>query len=501
MYKKEIIEILLNSGLEITPDALDYLSFQNNPVNFLNKIIEKLKRMSNNSVFITLDLIKQLISEKKYIDAKLDDEKRIISEKSSFESKVKDIEPDIEIIKDPTGRLYGKGQVEDFRDLFRSRYKKIYLLLMERSDVKGSTSILEAKKLKDQEITIVGIIQEKRETSSKNIYLEMEDFSDNISVLIPHKEKELINKALRVLPDEVICVKGSIWKNDIFMANEIIFPDTRNKNHNKLAEIPIYIALISDTHFGSKQFLKEKFQNFIDWINGKSGNEEQREIAAQLKYIIIAGDIVDGIGVYPSQKEDLELININKQYETAANYLKQIPEYIKIIVIPGGSHDAIRKALPHPAIPKKYARQLYELKNVIMLGNPTMVQIHGVQFLVFHGDSFDDIISSIPGLTYEHPEKAMQELLIARHLAPSYGQKTGISPEIEDWMVIDEVPHVIHCGHVHINGYKEYKGVKLINSGCFQSLTSFQKEKGIRPTPGMVPIINLETLKVKILTF
>ncbi len=501
MYKKEIIEILLNSGLEITPNALEYLSYQKDPINFLTDFIEKLNKMDKNQVFITLDLIKQIISEKNEIDIKYEDKETEVPKKTHFESEVKNIKADIGILRDPTGRLYGKGQVEDFRDLFRSRYKKIYLLLMERTDIKGSTSILEAKKLKDKEITIIGIIQEKRETNSKNIYLEIEDFSDNISVLVPNKEKELISKALKVLPDEVICVKGNMWKNDIFMANEIIFPDIPRRNHNKLAEFPINVALISDTHFGSKQFLEEKFRNFIDWTNGRSGNEEQKEMASHLKYIIIAGDIVDGIGVYPSQRDDLELTDIKSQYEIAANFLKQIPEYIKIIIIPGGAHDAIRKALPHPAIPKKYAMDLYDLQNVIMLGNPTLLEIHGIQFLVYHGDSFDDIISSIPGLNYEHPEKAMQELLIARHLAPIYGQKTGLSPEIEDWLVIDEIPNVIHCGHVHINGYKDYKGVKLINSGCFQSLTSFQKEKGIRPTPGMVPIINLQTLKVKLLTF
>ncbi|MFX1452861.1 MAG: hypothetical protein ACFFCM_18635, partial [Promethearchaeota archaeon] len=251
MYKKEIIEKVLDSGLEITPDALDYLSFQNNPINFLNNLIETLKKMSNNPVFITIALIKQYISETPNIDKKSNDEQIEIPIRSDFKNEVKDIEADIEIIMDPTGRLYGKGQVEDFKDLFRSRYKKIYSLLMERSDINGSTSILEAKKIKDKEITIVGIIQEKRETNSKNLYLELEDFTDNISVLIPHKEKELINKALKVLPDEIVCIKGNIWKNDIFMASEIIFPDIPTKKPNKFIESPIYVALISDTHFGS----------------------------------------------------------------------------------------------------------------------------------------------------------------------------------------------------------------------------------------------------------
>ncbi|MHA1301287.1 MAG: DNA-directed DNA polymerase II small subunit [Candidatus Helarchaeota archaeon] len=500
MFKREIIETLHNSGYEITPDALDFLNIQEDPINFLNILIVKLNKMPNKPFLITNEIIKNLIFEKDHV---IDDikGKELEIQDQKFDSKVKNIEPDIVILKDATGRLYGRGQVEDFKKLFISRYKKIYLLLMKRTDVKGSTPISEAKKIHDKEFKIIGIIQSKKETNSKNYQLQLEDLSDTISVLVSNKEKELIQKTLKILPDQVICVQGNTWKNDTFIANDLIFPDIPNKNNKNLPDFPIYTAMISDTHFGSKEFKEDSFQNFIDWVNGKSGNDEQKEIATNLKYLIIAGDIVDGVGVYPSQKEDLDLTNIIEQYDLAAEYLKKIPEYISIIIIPGGAHDAIRKALPQPAIPKKYANSLYELKNTIMLGNPAFVKLHGVSFLIYHGDSFDDIISSIPGLSYEHPELAMQEFLVSRHLAPSYGQKTGLSPEHEDWLVIEEVPNVFHCGHVHINGYKDYKGVKLINSGCFQNLTSFQKEKGIHPTPGMVPVINLQNLKVKMLKF
>lgn len=37
MYKKGIIEIVLNSGFEITPDTLDYLSLQKESYKFLKK--------------------------------------------------------------------------------------------------------------------------------------------------------------------------------------------------------------------------------------------------------------------------------------------------------------------------------------------------------------------------------------------------------------------------------------------------------------------------------
>ncbi|MHA1378486.1 MAG: DNA-directed DNA polymerase II small subunit [Candidatus Helarchaeota archaeon] len=500
MFKREIIEIIHNSGYEITPDALDLLNLNKEPINFLKALIEKLNNLPNKPFLITIDLIKKsTLGDYHSIELTKYKEREVKEEK--FESKVKNIQQDIEILKDATGRLYGTGKVDDFKKLFVSRYKKLYLLLLKRTDVNGTTPISEVKKAREGDFKIIGIIQDKKESSSKNIRLTLEDLSGNISVIIQNKEKELLNKALKILHDQVICIHGSLWKNNTLMVKEIIFPDIPNKNNKKFAEIPIYAALISDTHFGSKQFKKDSFENFLDWINGKSGNAEQKVIASNLKYLIIAGDIIDGIGVYPSQKEDLDIINIYKQYNFAADYLKQIPEHISIIIIPGGAHDAIRKALPQPAIPKKYAKRLYELKNTIMLGNPAFIKLHGVSFLIYHGDSFDDIISSIPGLSYEHPELAMEQFLICRHLAPAYGQKTGLSPEHEDWLVIEEVPDIIHCGHAHINGYKEYKGVKLINSGCFQNLTSFQKEKGIYPTPGMVPVINLQTLKVKILKF
>ena len=34
-----------------------------------------------------------------------------------------------------------------------------------------------------------------------------------------------------------------------------------------------------------------------------------------------------------------------------------------------------------------------------------------------------------------------------------------------------------------------------MNSGCFQSQTDFMKSFGINPTPGVTPIIELDTLR------
>ena len=86
-------------------------------------------------------------------------------------------------------------------------------------------------------------------------------------------------------------------------------------------------------------------------------------------------------------------------------------------------------------------------------------------------------------------------------MAPIYGLKTGIAPEKEDFLVIKEIPDVFHSGHSHIIDIKSWRNILLVNSGCFQSQTSFMKEKGIIPKPALVPLINLQTLEPILMNF
>ena len=84
----------------------------------------------------------------------------------------------------------------------------------------------------------------------------------------------------------------------------------------------------------------------------------------------------------------------------------------------------------------------------------------------------------------------MEELLNKRHLAPIYGERTPLASELEDYLVVDKVPDIFHTGHVHINTYKNYKGVHMINSGTFQTQTEFQKVHNILPTCAEVPVLH-----------
>ena len=161
-----------------------------------------------------------------------------------------------------------------------------------------------------------------------------------------------------------------------------------------------------------------------------------------------------------------------------------------------GNHDPGRRALPQPAIPKKYNFGLWEKENFFMVGNPAMVSLNGVKVLMFHGQSIDDIVKTTPGLSYEKPANVMKHLLKARHLSPIYGSQTPIAPENEDLMVIDEVPDIFHVGHVHVVELDMYRGILMLNSGTWQKQTPFQVSVGQTPTPGLAVIVNLKTFKV-----
>jgi DNA polymerase II small subunit len=343
------------------------------------------------------------------------------------------------------------------------------------------------------------MITEKRE-SKQRIILTVEDLRASVTVLVPQNSPpELLKRARLLLLDQVVCLSVTKTRSNLLIAEDIILPDIAKKTQNK-APIPVYAVLTSDMHVGSTKFQREAFNRFILWLNGKYGNEKMREIASHVKYVLIAGDIVDGIGVYPNQIKELAVKDVYEQYRLAAKHLEQIPDYIEVLIIPG-NHDASRKALPQPAISNAFLKTLQETRKVHSLGNPCFVTLHKVEVLLYHGRSLDDVVSTVPGINHRHPDRAMRLLLQGRHLAPLYGGKTLISPENRDFLVIERVPDIFHAGHIHVIGYNNYRGVLVVNSGGWQEQTDYMQRLGLVPTPGKVPVVNLQTLEATVISF
>ena len=419
----------------------------------------------------------------------------------SFKPIAKDFEFEYEILKDPTGKIFTNGDYEDFYNLTLDKFTKLRNLMKKRPEVLSANNINNILRLTNKiEVSTIGIVNEIRKTKNGNYFLTLEDQTGLINVII-HKDSENqdnVKLAEKTINDQMVYVEGTYnpgerGKSGIIYGNYVSKIDiprdySPNKSHD-----PISIALISDAHIGSKEFEEKLWKRFMDFLNGKIGHADQRKQAGKVKYIIINGDLVDGIGVYPTQQSDLNIPDIYKQYEKATEMLSNIPEYIKIFYS-SGNHEPVRNAIPRPAVPKKYSKELVDI-GVKCIGNPALVQTHNVNTLIYHGDSLLDLNMLIPGLDNNKPVDTMIELLKCRHLAPLYGKKTQIAPTNKDWLVIDKIPDIFHTGHIHINGMDYYNNIALVNSGCFQSQTDFMNSLGIHPTPGILSIIDLDTLK------
>ncbi|NMC08213.1 MAG: hypothetical protein GYA24_23605 [Candidatus Lokiarchaeota archaeon] len=417
-----------------------------------------------------------------------------LTSKSTFTPLAKEYPARVRIIEDCTGKLKNDGEFTDFLNVFHDRFEKIKAIFKARNDIPRITDIgdLGDGSRSGDETYIVGMVIEKRQTKTGNTMLVVDDKTGSINVVISVKNKDpkiLVN----IILDEVLCFKG-FNKEGFFFATEFFWPDVKRNRKPQLASEDLSIALISDIHVGSDNHLGDLWDRFKHWIRCEGLSDKAREFAGKVKYIAIAGDLIDGVGVYPTQEDHLVIKDVYKQFERVAEMLAELPDYISFIISPG-SHEPVRRALPQPAIPRSYAPGLYDLK-ATMVSDPAIVETHGIKTMLYHGESFIDLSIDIPGISNSTPEKSMEKLMMSRHLAPSFGKKTELAPDKRDWLVINDVPDILHTGHVHCNGIKMYHGTWLVNSGCFQGQTDFMKSLGIVPSPGKPTIISLKDFKL-----
>ena len=512
---QKAIETTIAAGYQLNSEAFEFLSMvaaTDDPTVIMHKALLRMEELEEKPLFIGRSFLETILkqpepSEARQVQPQAIEEKteeqpeeQITEGKSVFHPYAKDVEANISVIEDPTNKLSSNGTLEDYLQYFQDRFKRVERLLRQRIDVKAATPILEALKSPAKaKLKIICMITEKRE-AKQNVILMVEDLQASATILVTHNaSEEMHRKVQMLLPDQVVCIAVVKTRSTLFLAEDIILPEVGQKPHRRAPD-PIYAVLTSDMHVGSVKFQREAFNRFTLWLNGKYGNDKMRDIAGHVKYVLAAGDIVDGVGVYPNQAKELLIRDVHKQYRLASKLIEQIPDYIEVIVSPG-NHDAPRKALPQPAISGDFLKTLQETRKIHSLGDPCIVSLHNVEVLMYHGRSLDDIIATVPGIDHEHPEKAMKLLLQNRHLAPLYGGKTLLSPENRDFLVIERIPDIFHAGHIHVLGYCNYRGVLIVNSGGWQEQTDYMQKLGLVPTPGKVPVVNLQTLETTVLSF
>lgn len=428
---------------------------------------------------------------------------------STQKEEVKDSDSKVKIVFN-YDKKSKKRSITDFVKFFNNRFKALENIIRQRPEMKGLTSINKIKLKGEKEtLSIICMVSSKTITKNNNIILTVEDLTGQIAVLIHQNNKEFFEIAKDLVLDEVIGIVGVNGKNIIF-TNSIVFPDVPLNMELKKSPKEEYAIFISDIHFGANNFLKKEFEKFISWVNGEMGNEEQRKIGAKIKYIFIVGDLVEGVGVYPGQEKDLDILDIKQQYAELAKLLRKIKGGKKLIICPG-NHDAGRIAEPQPSLYNEFAGSICDLPNVILVSNPSIINIgssetfSGLDVLLYHGYSliyYANMVNSIRSAGgQKRVDLIMKFLMQKRHLAPTHESNLYIPDDESDPLVINKIPDVFVTGHIHRATVSQYRGITLLNTSCWSEVTEDQTKRGLEPQPGRVFALNTQTRKVNVINF
>jgi DNA polymerase II small subunit len=467
---------VLLQGYQIDPDAfslLSELSAKGDVEPILKSVIEKKESSRAERVILKTD-VDEFVPKNEVFN-------RVVVDSH-------DLAADLTIVSDPTDSIRPIEAEDGFKRLFQDRYSHLLEIARQRPDSKNISTIESGREMREKDYKIAGLVSSRNSRKGGGVELVLDDPTGSARLYCGN---EVADSALALPFDSLVVASVALGKTGQLYARDLLLPDIPTR---KTIGSPrrVYAVMLSDLHIGSKLFLGDDFSRFLAWLNGKLGD---LDIVERIRYVIIAGDVVDGIGVYPGQEFQLSERNLRRQYVVARAFLEQVPKHMKLLIVPG-NHDPVRQALPQPAVSVDVAGPLYELENAVHLGGPVNVKLDGVNFLIYHGRSLDDVIATVPDLTYDRPVEAMEVLLKARHMAPTYGKRTALSPEIRDMLVIDPVPDVFHAGHVHTLDVGSYRGTLMVNSGTFQGQTPFQANMGLDPICSIVPILNLSTLEV-----
>ncbi len=494
-----VAELAKRRDLLVEPAAADAIAALDDEEarNLLDEAVTS--ALESNAFVLTESLVKRLLDER---TTELKASQPVAVKAEGYEPPSKKLKAELRFHegRDVSDNSRCTGNIQDFVSFFRNRFNRQKALLRRRRTDLPVIGVREAKRLQERErARLIGMVADKRETRNGHVIVEFEDESGAMPCLFSKKNEGVLALAPRVMLDEVVAFDGLRWK-DLFIVEAVEWPEVPLREPKKVPGKKGTVGFLSDLHVGSKYFLREEFSRFLKFLNGE-GDAEQAEAAGNIKYLLLAGDLVDGIGIYPTQEEQLVTKDIYEQYEALTDLLCQVPDWIELVVAPG-NHDAVRTADPQPRLPSEFVGELEKRKNVHLVGDPAYVEVAGLNVLMYHGTSADTWISSLQPLRdgYHRPEIVGREMLRRRHLLPLYGEKP-IVPEKKDYMVIDAVPDVFHFGHVHKNGYKNYRGTTIVNSGTWQDTTDFQLRIGHEPSPCEFPVLDPETASLKVFNF
>jgi DNA polymerase II small subunit len=496
----KVVRKFKDAGFLISPDAVRLISEQSNVNTIIDMILKYVENISPKPVVITASHVNSVLSSMGYEQKKIIHTRELKTEAVDFEIKFTF-----------TGYKIDRSMklVDGYAKLLIDRYQKLKRILLERpdmryavslGDIRRSKRIVESENAQQRKIAVIGLVSSVIR-KGKKIEITLEDVVSgerkifNRIIVEVSSTSQAFKKAIWVSEDEVIGIIGTV-NNDKVEVDDILLPGISLKPIKRPSD-DIYIALISDLHIGSSRFAENRFKAFLKAIQGYTDDPKLKNIIEKLRFIIIAGDLVDGFGIYKGQEKELLIEDVEEQYKMLSELLSEIPEDINIILVPG-EHDASGLFVPSPPIPRVFAKSLYAKRNVHMLGDPSFIRIAGVDILVSHGRGLDDAIElyTLKGLTSDGVIDAMESLLIRRNLVIPINGKTLLAPYPHDFNVITFMPDIVHMGHLHIATAAIYKNILLINSGSWQEQSIKQKLRGLNPSVGTCYFVNLKNMNL-----
>ncbi len=485
--RSDVVQSIARLGVLAEPEAIDEISAAVDPDAALLAVIAHVRTLSDPPIALTRVAVREILSGAPPRGAATG------TPRASAIIPAADVSGQVEVIKDPTGESTCEGRIEDFSRYFRDRLQRLRRILRTRREASGAQEVARLK-ARAGGVRTIGMVGDLRRPVGGGAYFDLEDETGSVRCVAGKRgtvPPDLVN-------DEVVLVIGDMGSGSDapLFVGEVVRPDVPSGLPTRRADEDICAAFISDIHVGSKTFLADNWERFLRWLNGDYAHGD--EVAKRVKYLVVSGDLVDGIGVFPNQEHALSIVDLEDQYRTLAEYFQRLPDHIEVIMLPG-NHDGVRPAEPQPALPER-TRRLFD-RNARFAGNPSEFALHGVRVLAYHGRSFDDLVTNIQGMSYRTPLEMMEIMLKKRHVAPIYGDKTPLAPEHRDWLVIDEVPDVFVTGHVHLTGARPYKSVTMVHDSAWQSQTEYQKMMNLVPDPARVPVLNLKSREVSLVQF
>jgi predicted phosphodiesterase len=222
---------------------------------------------------------------------------------------------------------------------------------------------------------------------------------------------------------------------------ERVVPSKENVHLGLLEGDSLRVGVVSDTHVGSRECAYEALELAYDWF-AKEGIVE----------VWHTGDFGDGRGIYRGQASEVEHRTLDEQVQLLVDRYPR-REGIRTRGI-GGNHDLEGDAAAVGLdITAAFAARRDDVDYLGPYGS----------WLEAHGGAFVHLLHGRGGMTYAYSYKAQK-------LVDGYpgGRK----------------PAVLICGHWHVRGSFEARGVQVLFPGCTQWQSKFMERLGLQPAVG-----------------